>query len=764
VVTVAVTGLLALTSCVDGPATPPDMDVAAPGPVFEFAPVFSLTGPNGAAAQSLAQAGALDEAFNRVNRFRVIVRRVSNNEVVVDVVMDVTPGADQYDFTLDVSAAPNETFTVTLTAFEGETELFTSPAITVTATPAAAAGAGSGGGGTTSTPVTLAYSGPGVTATSVEVSPTQLVLAPARSGTLTGTVLASDGTTFSNVPLGWVTGADAVATVVDGTVAGVADGLTQVTVTTPTGLQASAWVYVVAGELAYVSGGSLQVGGAGGGDATTRGDGASAPAWSPDGGRLYYVSGGSVQADGAALVEGGSPSVSPDGTKFAVERSGRVFFANIDGTNATAGPSGSEPVWDDASSVLVSGGSIQRVRADDTGRSSVADGAASAPARSGGGDIAYVRDGELHVVGRSGDALLTGVTGRPSWSTNGSWLVVAAGGALMVVPVSGDAPGAALPGLDGATDPAFKPSGTLARSPEVGVTGFDPAEPSPGEPVRVLGSGFDWIIPLNNTVVWPTRDGATETSDVTSVTETSLTTMMPRTVGAGHVRVETRTGTGILAFEPMLASIEITANTPWDAPVSGVVGVVTDADGTEVARGETDERGALLFPGLTPGVYNLAILTPDDFVLQSEERYAFDLGAVTTLVELELLPVIRDLRITPEVLELEVGQRMDVTLEAFDGRDVAIPEFTSVRWVGGAPEVGATGEGLSGIIVGLAPSTGAEESVFVVSLNTQVFEFPATATRSRYDARAPTARRWLRRGLTVRAATRSRVCSRAPTT
>ena len=83
VVTVAVTGLLALTSCVDGPATPPDMDVGAPGPVFEFAPVFSLTGPNGAAAQSLAQAGALDEAFKRVNRFRAIVRRVSNNDVVV---------------------------------------------------------------------------------------------------------------------------------------------------------------------------------------------------------------------------------------------------------------------------------------------------------------------------------------------------------------------------------------------------------------------------------------------------------------------------------------------------------------------------------------------------------------------------------------------------------------------------------------------------------------------------------------------------------
>ena len=79
----AVFALVALTSCVDGPATPDEIANPNFAPQLAIAPVFSLVGPSGVEVQSVGQQDALGEAFKLVNKFRVVVRRASNNEVVV---------------------------------------------------------------------------------------------------------------------------------------------------------------------------------------------------------------------------------------------------------------------------------------------------------------------------------------------------------------------------------------------------------------------------------------------------------------------------------------------------------------------------------------------------------------------------------------------------------------------------------------------------------------------------------------------------------
>ena len=89
---------LALLSCVDAPSAP--TEEPSPG-AFLFAPRLSLVASNGP-AQSVAQAEALDEAFDLVDAFRMVVRRASNNEIVVDTVISVTAGQGEYDLAVPV--------------------------------------------------------------------------------------------------------------------------------------------------------------------------------------------------------------------------------------------------------------------------------------------------------------------------------------------------------------------------------------------------------------------------------------------------------------------------------------------------------------------------------------------------------------------------------------------------------------------------------------------------------------------------------------
>ena len=71
----AVTLAVVVSACVDAPSAPAD-DVGS-GALF-FAPQITLVGPAGPAT-SLAQTGALDETFDRVDRFRMVVRRWSRS-------------------------------------------------------------------------------------------------------------------------------------------------------------------------------------------------------------------------------------------------------------------------------------------------------------------------------------------------------------------------------------------------------------------------------------------------------------------------------------------------------------------------------------------------------------------------------------------------------------------------------------------------------------------------------------------------------------
>jgi Carboxypeptidase regulatory-like domain/Bacterial Ig-like domain (group 2) len=714
-----------LSACVDAPNAPEDGFAVG---ALVFAPSFALVGPRGP-AMSPAQADALNEAFDRVNRFRLVIRRVSNNEIVADTIISVTPGQDQYDLAVPVLAVTaDEQFVVALTAFEGEQELFSAPAIPVTATRVDGAGNPVGAAPAT-TNVELTYSGPGATATSVEVSPTALVLAPGDDATLASKVLAEDGSVVAGVPISWTSTAESVATVSDeGEVSGSSDGIAEIVFATPTGLEARATVYVVSGMLAYVEGGVVMSRAAAGGDAESRGGtgGARAPAWSPDGGGLFYAEGGSVRRAGqdSPLFDGGWPSVSPDGMTLAAENAGTVVFANLDGSNPTAGPSGTTPVWSGAGELVVGGGSVQRVRADGSGRSDIVPGSAALPALGPGGEVAYVQDGTLMA---GGGPLATGVSGRPSWDPTGFWLAAPTGAGMMLVPVDGSAPPVALPGLGGATDPAFRPNRPLLAPASLNLTGTDPDPPVPGQRVTLLGGGFDWIIPSNNQIFWPAAEGAEE-STVTSAAPTALTTTMPRSVLAGQIRVQNRSGTAVLDFEPQLGAVEVHAMTRDGTAVPDVEGVILDADGGEVARDLTDQNGEILFPGLVPGQYTLNLTAPEGFALKGAASRVLDVTAAALVVDVRLTPRVARLEISPGLPSVAVGERITVTAAAFDSNGRPIADFERSFWGAGTSHVAAGGAGLSGVLGGTHPTPGEGDALFNIGLNDQVFSFAATVT------------------------------------
>jgi hypothetical protein len=576
--------------------------------------------------------------------------------------------------------------------------------------------------------IPLVYTGPGATATLVRVAPTQVVLGLSGSATVGASVLDAGGAVIAGVPLAWTTSASGVAAVSSsGVVTGAGEGVATITATSPTGLAASATVYVVSGELAYVEGGVLKVRGVAAGTPVNRATGgASQPAWSPDGARLYYAAAGQVwRADGPALTAGGWPSVSPDGTKLALERGGQVWFVNDDGSEATQGPGGTSPVWADASNLLVGGGSVQRVKADGTGRTTVVAGEAALPALASDGRIASVAGGELRVTGRT-SALLTGATGRPTWSPNGRWLVVGTASGLMLVPADGSAAAVALPGLGSATDPAWRRTGSLAPAPSVSVTGFNPEPPIPGGAVQVLGSGFDWIIRTNNHVTWPTRDGAVQ-SVVGLVTEGSITTVMPRNVIAGQVRVETRASTGLLAFVPTLGSLEVTARTPWDAARPGVGVALVGPSGP--ASGTTDANGSLVLPGLIPGTYVATITPPAGWELVGDRVRTLAIGAEVFALTLQLTPVIASVALSPAAPALAVGASLGVTLVVTGADGQGVPQVQGLVWHSGSSELVVTpGAGLAATLSATFAGEGSGSSVLEASFGGKTYTFPVTVT------------------------------------
>ena len=325
---VALLSTLFIGSCVDGPVAGPITEVGSH--TLELVPQFGYAVAAGAPALSAAEVGALNEAFDLVNRFRLIVTRVGSGELLLDVILEVTPGQDVYDLSVDVPGiTPGEPVSVVIIAMQGETTLFESPPLTVTTTDTQ-----------TATPpqplsIPLTYTGPGAEAVAVEILSSGAVLPPGGTRTLEAVVTGSDGGAMADVPLGWTVAAPSVVSVNDaGTVTGGAGGRTQVTVTTPTGLSASVWVYVFGGEMTFIQGGMVMTAPVVGGTAQAIAGTGGAHGPVPLGSGVMYGEGGMVYISGVPIMSGSWPAPSPDGTKIAVSG---VLLANADGSGETEG-------------------------------------------------------------------------------------------------------------------------------------------------------------------------------------------------------------------------------------------------------------------------------------------------------------------------------------------------------------------------------------------------------------------------------------------
>src|SRR5688500_630277 len=95
----ALTAAALLASCTDAPLS----DLAAPGAGGGTLRIESSLSFKGAVAGT-PQADALSAAFDRVDRFRLVIRRQSNDELVEDTVIAVTPGQDVYTLSAPVPA------------------------------------------------------------------------------------------------------------------------------------------------------------------------------------------------------------------------------------------------------------------------------------------------------------------------------------------------------------------------------------------------------------------------------------------------------------------------------------------------------------------------------------------------------------------------------------------------------------------------------------------------------------------------------------
>ncbi|MBI4540748.1 MAG: carboxypeptidase regulatory-like domain-containing protein [Gemmatimonadetes bacterium] len=652
-------------------------------------PVFSVL-----EGQDTVAVAAQRAAWDKLNRFRLILKRVPSGKVAVDTVIVVESGKEEYELGVLVPLqAGEEEFLLELVALQDATPLF--KAETVVKVAAA-------GGGAAPPPVPLAvqYVGPGVEAKSLEVVPGGLVLAPGGKGLLAVRVLDGKGTPIGGVPLAWLSEAESVAKVSgSGEVTGVAEGVVHLVVSTPTGVKAEAWAYVVAGEVAYVAGAGevvrVGVDGKGLTVVTVGAGGAKNPAWSPNGARLLYELGGEVREAGAAgpLLSGKFPAFSPDASKLVVEG---VKIANADGSKVREGPSGETPVWDvDGVNLIVGGGSIERVRADGTGRATLSSGAGDRwPAVSRGGRIAFVseRDGEPALYAMAGNG--SGVKrvtpagfrarGRATWSPNDRWLVVPGSrGAgfpaeLYIVAADASAPPVAL-ALEGVeeTDPAWR-GGVVQKAVDPVVVGsMVPSRPLPGQEVRLVGSGFDWILPANVKVLFPTAAGNVA-AQVKQVLRDTLRVVVPAGVVSGSVVVEQFTGTASLGFAPSVGSLRVVAKLPWGKAVDGFK-VEVQQDGKAVVSGTTGGDGTVTFAGLYTGSYKVGLVgEPDGFHATAPGgAVSVNLDA-TTEVALSVTADAKGLKLAPSSVTMNapgeeatvVGTVLDVDGDAIPGASV----------------------------------------------------------------------------------------------
>lgn len=551
------------------------------------------------------------------------------------------------------------------------------------------------------------------------------MLSPEASGALGSVVLDPEGGEIANVPVVWTSANGSVASVDDeGVVTGVSDGKTEVTVTTPNGQAASTRVYVVDGMLAFVQGGQVMTANAGTEAAARGGSGARGPAWSPDGARLFYGAGGQVHETGGGTVTDGSwPSVSPDGTKLAVEVGGRVGFTNIDGSQQTEGPEGTTPSWLNGTTLVVDGGSIQQVRADGANRTTL-DGnlRARMPAVSGG-QILYVGpDDKVRQVG-GGVILDLAVNSRPALSPSGRWVVGSTAAGLQVGPADGSGPILQM-GFPGALDPVFQPMGAAQAPPVLTLSGFLPAEPIPGQPVEILGSGFDWIIAANTGVEFPTAAGPVPAEDL-EVLPDRLRTIVPRDLVAGQVTVHTLTDEASLTVDPpRFGSVEFLARTPWKAPVGGVV-IALLQDGLVAGSATTGPDGMATLDGLLFGDYTLGVTPPEGFT-QTGGDAAVTVAPTVAHADIELTPLVAGIETIPADLVVGVDEVIDVEIIPLDLHGNVIPVVAVKRWVGTSSFISWVGRDLNGIIRGLVPTSTPGQARVPILINDQDFELPVT--------------------------------------
>ncbi len=443
----------------------------------------------------------------------------------------------------------------------------------------------------------------------------------------------------------------------------------------------------------------------------------------PTGSGVMYSEGGMVYISGVPIMEGSWPAPSPDGTKIAVSG---VTLANADGSGATPGPVGSQPAWASATSLYVSGGSIELVNVVTGSRSLVVSGAASFPTMTAEGRLAYLNGaGQVFIQG-SGPVPGVVTGSRPAIA--GGWVLYAGGGGLMVAPTDGGSPPMAL-GMSG-TDPAWggASGGFTPPSPPqpVEITGLDPEVPVPGQEAVILGSGFDAIIASNTTVFFPTAGGEVEV-DVLAITATSIRVLVPRGVAAGMIRVATRTSEATFPYTPMFGSVAVMAVTPWGTPVSGL-GVALTGAGPDAASGVTGADGSLFLDGVPAGDYTAAYTAPAGFSITGTPPTALAVTTDVLSVEVQATPEVRKLTISPAAPKVEVGSSVEVMLQPLDINGAVIPQIDQVTWASSSAGLNATGSTLTGTLTGVSPSATTGDALFRVFVNGTGADFFATVT------------------------------------
>jgi Prealbumin-like fold domain/WD40-like Beta Propeller Repeat len=715
--------------CTDAPEAP--VGTGRLPAVLAIQPTF-----NPALLRSSAATDALAQAFDQVNRFRMIVKRLSG-EVVVDIIIEVTPGQESHELSAEVPMQQaTETFTVDLIAMVGSVELFRSEGVAVQAVSGGVTESASSGD------AELEYVGPGATASVVTVSPLTLVMGPGGSTDLSADVFDDAGNQLSGVPFGWESDDPTVASVVDGTVTAVSDGRARVVATTPTGLQAGADLYVVDGEIAFTRDGTVFTGSVSGSGGSPVAAGTQ-PTFSPDGSTLFYSAGGRViRAGGSTLAGGLWPSVSPDGTKIAFERAAKVRIGNIDGSELSEGPAGFGPQWaSSGDAFLVDGGGIERVDADGTNRASVIAGPTGRPAV-GGGRLAYVANGRLFVASEDGTGaveIVSGVSGRPSLSPDGSWVIGTTDSGLVIAPANGTGP--ALPLLYGeASHPAWKGTGNLMSPAQVAITGLNPANPGVGEEVEILGSGFDVIIPGNNSVSFTTANAGASSdgparavveTPITGVSRTGIRTTVPEGIIPGPITVRNFSTSATFEFDPPLGTINVSVMTTSGHPVEGASVTLTDSnDGARTVS--SNAAGTAAFTALPPSQYTTTeVVPPAGFSLVSVPAPAEISFGQTLALEALLRAEVLRIELDPAAPALEVGTVTEVTVKAFDGLGNPVTDPASVTWQALTPARALfVGGGLTGRLLGVLPSpaAGANDVSFQVTVEGVTTQFSATVS------------------------------------